>query len=164
MIQQNDAIIIRFKRASLKTWSDNDPVLLSGEAGFVRDTGKLKIGNGNDPWSKLPYVGDSAFEQYDNLDVLPEVGDAYKLYVVISERTIYRYDATSKKYEPFIISGANVSQEYIDKTIADMFAKSEASLNAKLDNIQSSIETLTKTVENKMDKFEIGNIYGGNAQ
>jgi len=36
-------------------WAERNPVLGPGEAGFERDTGKLKIGTGSARWLDLPY-------------------------------------------------------------------------------------------------------------
>lgn len=48
--------VIQFRRADAADWTSSDPTLADGEPGFERDTGKLKIGNGTDPWTTLPYV------------------------------------------------------------------------------------------------------------
>jgi hypothetical protein len=37
-------------------WSHNDPVLMLGEPGVESDTGRLKIGDGQSPWTALPYT------------------------------------------------------------------------------------------------------------
>jgi hypothetical protein len=36
-------------------WSNNNPLLLSGELGFETDTKRIKLGNGTDRWNVLPY-------------------------------------------------------------------------------------------------------------
>lgn len=38
-------------------WAQVNPLLLSGELGFERDTGLFKIGNGELNWNDLPYAG-----------------------------------------------------------------------------------------------------------
>lgn len=48
---------IRLKRGTAAQWTTQDPVLLLGEPGFERDTGKVKIGDGTSLWSALSYVG-----------------------------------------------------------------------------------------------------------
>lgn len=47
---------ILLRRDYAANWASNDPVLMLGEPGFETDTGKLKIGNGQSPWSQLNYV------------------------------------------------------------------------------------------------------------
>jgi len=37
-------------------WTDNNPVLMTGEPGVETDTGLIKIGDGQSPWSALPYT------------------------------------------------------------------------------------------------------------
>jgi len=48
---------ILIRRGTSSEWSSENPVLSSGEQGFETNTGKLKIGNGSDNWSSLPYIG-----------------------------------------------------------------------------------------------------------
>ncbi len=48
---------IRFQRATAAVWEEDDPILQDGEPGFESDTGKLKIGNGEDHWTELDYIG-----------------------------------------------------------------------------------------------------------
>ncbi len=46
---------ILLRRDNEANWLYNDPVLMSGEPGYETDTGKLKIGDGQTPWSALDY-------------------------------------------------------------------------------------------------------------
>ena len=46
---------ILLRRDNAASWTYNDPVLMSGEPGYETDTGKLKIGDGQTPWSALNY-------------------------------------------------------------------------------------------------------------
>ncbi len=46
---------ILLRRDNAASWTYNDPVLMSGEPGYETDTGKLKIGDGQSPWSALNY-------------------------------------------------------------------------------------------------------------
>lgn len=45
----------RMRRGLAATWASLNDVLLDGEIGLERDTGKIKIGNGSTPWNSLPY-------------------------------------------------------------------------------------------------------------
>lgn len=47
--------IFKLRRANANQWP-SDYILQDGEPGFELDTGKLKIGNNNTPWSQLPYI------------------------------------------------------------------------------------------------------------
>lgn len=46
---------ILLRRDLSQDWNYNDPVLMSGEPGYEIDTRKMKIGDGQTPWSQLPY-------------------------------------------------------------------------------------------------------------
>ena len=46
---------ILLRRDAEANWLYNNPVLMSGEPGYETDTGKLKIGDGQTPWSALDY-------------------------------------------------------------------------------------------------------------
>lgn len=48
--------MIQFKRGSKKTWPTLRTPLADGQPGYDRDSHKIKIGNGKDLWSKLPYA------------------------------------------------------------------------------------------------------------
>jgi hypothetical protein len=50
-------LTIQFRRGTAYLWNSINPVLADGEAGFETDTGRLKIGNGIDPWRTLNYIG-----------------------------------------------------------------------------------------------------------
>jgi len=47
---------LQLRRDTAANWTSNNPTLLSGEPGFVTDTGKLKIGDGTSAWSNLGYI------------------------------------------------------------------------------------------------------------
>lgn len=47
---------IQFKRADAATWTTLNPTPLDGEPYFERDTYKLKVGNGVDDYTTLPYL------------------------------------------------------------------------------------------------------------
>jgi|ERR1043165_6105864 hypothetical protein len=47
--------VFKLRRGSAAEWTENNPVLFSGEPGVELDTGKFKIGNGVAAWLSLPY-------------------------------------------------------------------------------------------------------------
>lgn len=58
---------IQLRRGTSAQWTAEDPVLLDGEMGLDRTTGRAKIGDGVTRWSALPYGspgadGDSAYQ------------------------------------------------------------------------------------------------------
>jgi len=68
---------ILLRRDTLINWNYNEPVLLSGEAGFVTDTGRLKIGDGQSNWSALPYLNVGLSEV--NQNILPASDRTYDI-------------------------------------------------------------------------------------
>jgi hypothetical protein len=67
-----ETISYRFvmRRALAATWAALNDVLLDGEWGWERDTGKLKIGDGVTAWNSLAYaVGESGGGGGDTLDI-----------------------------------------------------------------------------------------------
>lgn len=62
---------IQNKADDLSTWLSSDAVLLDGEIAVVRLSGdydiRLKVGNGVDPFSQLPYVDQSEIDSLLNL-------------------------------------------------------------------------------------------------
>src|SRR6478735_3025463 len=52
--------VLKLRRGFAAEWTSVNPVLRDGEAGYEKDTGKFKIGNGNLPWVSLPYFLDEA--------------------------------------------------------------------------------------------------------
>lgn len=47
--------IFKLRRDLDWRWTEENPVLASGEPGFESNTGRLKIGNGIKTWSELDY-------------------------------------------------------------------------------------------------------------
>ena len=50
------ASLIQIRRGTLAEWQAANPVLSNGEITFVTDENKIKIGNGTNNWSSLPYL------------------------------------------------------------------------------------------------------------
>lgn len=49
---------IKFRRDTSANWTSVNPIPAQGEPCYETDTGKLKIGNGSDNYTTLPYVSD----------------------------------------------------------------------------------------------------------
>lgn len=58
MSERIEVFIYKFKNASAARWLDVDPILGPAEPGYEIDTGQLKVGNGVNTWSELPYLVD----------------------------------------------------------------------------------------------------------
>lgn len=50
------AIKIQLRNDTSAAWSAANPVLMQGEVGIDRDSGRIKIGNGVTPWNGLPFA------------------------------------------------------------------------------------------------------------
>jgi len=55
-------VSIRIRRDTLQAWELNDPVLFSGELGLDTTSKKIKVGDGFNEWTKLPYLNESDFD------------------------------------------------------------------------------------------------------
>lgn len=51
---------IQVKRGLAADWTSQNTILSTGEFGYEKDTGKLKIGDGTTPWNSLDYISDGA--------------------------------------------------------------------------------------------------------
>jgi hypothetical protein len=60
----NDLIILR--KGTTTEWSNNNPILASGEPGFDLTGNLLKIGDGVSSWDQLNPIGSSTNEQIDD--------------------------------------------------------------------------------------------------
>lgn len=61
------------RRGTAEAWEAANPVLAYGEPGYEKDTGKLKIGDGDHHWSDLPYIGgdgDGGSVEVDDLSIV----------------------------------------------------------------------------------------------
>lgn len=53
--------LIQLRRGTAAVWSQLNPVLAAGEAGFESDTNKLKIGDGTSTWLALGYANQQIY-------------------------------------------------------------------------------------------------------
>lgn len=49
------AVQIQFRNDTAAAWELADPILAQGEIGIETDTRLIKVGNGEDNWTDLPY-------------------------------------------------------------------------------------------------------------
>lgn len=69
---------IQVRRDTATNWTTNNPTPASGEMCYETDTGKLKIGNGTDTYTNLPYVGDggsTGTTDYTQLTNKPQINN-----------------------------------------------------------------------------------------
>ena len=109
-------MVIQFKRGTAERWKELNLVLAAGEPGFVTDDGKnrFKVGDGVTPWNDLPYVGeDNVIDAQTHYD-FPSIGKVNTIYKASSEKKIYQWNPTDKKYEVISTGSAdNIDIEII---------------------------------------------------
>lgn len=70
---------IQVRRDTASNWTTNNPTPASGEMCYETDTGKLKIGNGTDTYTNLPYIGDGGGSggttNYSELSNKPQINN-----------------------------------------------------------------------------------------
>lgn len=63
---------IQIRRDTSSNWQQYNPIPSSGEPCYETDTGKFKIGNGEQPYNSLQYQG-GGVEDYNELENLPQI-------------------------------------------------------------------------------------------
>lgn len=95
---------IQFKRATAERWDELNPILLSGEPGYVidadGDTHRYKIGDGKTAWKDLPFVGEASIINKPTHYDFPSIGKSNVIYKAESEKMIYQWNSSSLRYEP----------------------------------------------------------------
>ena len=68
--------VFQLKRGLSAAWKRNNPLLQAAEPGYETDTGKLKIGNGQDLWNDLPYFANNTFSEEDAEKINTAINEA----------------------------------------------------------------------------------------
>ena len=90
----------KLKRGTEARWAEVNPILQSGEPGFVYDTNRLKIGDGIRAWNDLPYIdGKSAVVNYSTHSDFPLMGDPNVIYKASNELSLYQFNSQTNSYE-----------------------------------------------------------------
>lgn len=89
----------KLRRGYAATWEKNNPVLASGEPGFVLDENCLKVGDGETAWNDLPYIGEANVVNYKTHYDFPSVGKENVIYKAEDEKKLYQWNSTGLKYE-----------------------------------------------------------------
>lgn len=96
------------RRGYESAWEKNNPVLSSGEPGFVIDKNILKIGDGVTPWKELePINSNNVFNAKTHYD-FPSIGKENVIYKAESEKAIYQWNTESLIYEQ-LTSGETIA-------------------------------------------------------
>lgn len=62
-IKRHVKAVIQLRRATEQEWIDYNPILRVGEPALSTDVYKLKIGNGHDHWSDIPYLLENEYNE-----------------------------------------------------------------------------------------------------
>lgn len=91
----------QLRRGKEAAWKKNNPILASGEPGYVLDKNALKIGDGVTAWNDLNYVGGQGGGVYNaNTHYeFPSIGSTDMIYKAEDERKIYQWNPDLLKYE-----------------------------------------------------------------
>ena len=102
------AITIQLKRGTSDAWRDLNPVLAVAEPGYEKDTGKMKIGDGNTPWNDLQYFDQDNKEFYnaETVNDFPKEGKTDVLYKASQTAKLYQWNPTLEEYELLTSSGS----------------------------------------------------------
>jgi hypothetical protein len=93
--------VIQIRRDTAANWESVDPTLSEGEIGFDSTTNQIKIGNGSDEWTALPYAsGSASVEVSETVPEDPEVGDVW--YNSSEGRSYIYYDGFFVELTPSI--------------------------------------------------------------
>ena len=86
IVRKHVKAIIQLRRATEPEWIEVDPILRVGEPALSTDVYRLKIGNGHDHWSEIPYLFETEYETVMDLieHGMYDAGNG----IVIDERTI----------------------------------------------------------------------------
>lgn len=105
----------QLRRGNEAAWKKNNPILASGEPGFVIDKNLLKIGDGVTAWNDLDYInsegGGGVYNAKTHYE-FPSVGSVDMIYKAESEKKIYQWNPDLLKYE--LLSEIEVTMQDIE--------------------------------------------------
>lgn len=118
----------QLRRGTKAVWEKNNPILASGEPGFVIDKNLLKIGDGVTPWNQLPYIAGQEQAQIENSgvfnantkDEFPSEGKPEIIYKALKEKKIYQWNPELNTYEE--LNQSTVIESYDDRDPYEVFS------------------------------------------
>lgn len=127
-------------------WRKNNPILATGEPGFVIDKNLLKIGDGVTPWNDLGYINDTAMFSAETLNDFPVKGAVDKIYRATKEKKIYQWNADENKYE--LLNSTDIDSDTLYQMVTEAVSK-------VLDEIvEEKLEQAEKRFDEKLEDFE----------
>lgn len=91
--------VIQLKRGTAEALARVNPLLASGEPCLVTDENRLKIGDGENYYNDLPYMGEASVVNVQTRNDLPAVGRDNVIYKAEAEKCIYQWNSTKLQYE-----------------------------------------------------------------
>lgn len=122
---------IKIRKGTESEWSSSNPVLASGEPGFVTDTSRFKIGDGNTSWNSLNYsaIVPSGFIAGSGVSI--ETG-TNGLYLIINSSGL-NTEQVDDRVSQLLVEGTGVNLTYND-----------ASGSLTIDNLHTEINILAE--------------------
>jgi hypothetical protein len=122
----------RLKRGNKDRWEEVNPILQSGEPGFVLDENRLKIGDGVTPWNDLPYTGESNVFSGVSTKDFPEEGQSWTIYKSEKEKKLYQWNEETAAYEELMFTAP-----IVETHTYEVFSKPEGTIvNIQEDEIR----------------------------
>lgn len=120
----------QWRRGTAAQWTAANPVLADGEPGFERDTKRVKVGNGVDAWSLLPYATTLAETKAPGKDpnnpdefyydpAGPDSGHGIVSRLVVPTKAGQAAAIATAKAEAIAAAAADVDQEQAARQAAD---------------------------------------------
>lgn len=91
--------VIQLKRGTAEALARVNPLLAAGEPCFVTDENRLKIGDGENYYNDLPYMGEASVVNAQTRLGFPSIGRVNTIYKAEAEKCIYQWNPTTSMYE-----------------------------------------------------------------
>lgn len=133
------AYTILFRRGTNAEWTNANSVLHLGELGYVTDTRKFKIGDGNTPWNSLPYLTASLVDGKVPLDQLP---NAVKINIFQVQSYGQVASLTAESGDVAIVNDIKKSYVYDGSSWLEIYATPDLTSYATQSYVNTSISNL----------------------
>lgn len=130
---------IKIRKGTESEWSSSNPVLASGEPGFVTDANRFKIGDGNTSWNSLSYaaVVPSGFIAGSGISIVLGTNGSY---ITINSSGL-NTEQVDDRVAQLLVEGTGVNLTYND---------SAGSLT--IDNLHTEINVLSQEPQGFVDR------------